>query len=348
MRVCIISTPIFQCPPIGYSGLEALAWLQAKGLAERGHEVTLIAPDGSTCPGVTVLPCGPAGRVDEKTAYSGYWQHLLTVQAVIDNSWCKYSYTLKMERPDQFKAPVLGVCHAPIHTMYQSLPPIEKPCFVCISKDQADHFAALHGRDCRYVYNGIDLQHYQAMTIPRTDRFLFLARFSAIKGADLAIEACKAAGVGLDLVGDTSITNEPEYLERIKSMCDGNQIRLIGPATRGETVKWFSQAKAFLHLNQRFREPLGLAPLEAQACGLMCVTWRYGAMPETVKHGETGYLVTSMDAAVKAIIELKGKNETELAPMRARCRENAKRFSVSNMIDGYEKLINEAISEGGW
>jgi glycosyltransferase involved in cell wall biosynthesis len=346
MKVTVVSTPVFPCPPPGYSGLEHLAWLQAEGLAKRGHEVTLVAPDGSWAEHAKVLPTGPAGQHDEHMAYQKYWQHLLGADVVVDNSWQKHSYLLKAE--GVLKAPVLGVMHAPVNTMYQTLPPVEKPCFVCISKDQANHFEALFDREARYAYNGVDPDYYKPIYgVPRTDRFLFLARFSSIKGADLAIQACKEAGVGLDLVGDTSITHEPDYFERCKAQCDGDQIRMVGPATRGECVRWFTQAHALLHPNQRFREPFGLAPVEAMLCGCPVIAWRYGAMKETVWAREVN-LVGSYEELVDQIKFYSSTPAALSSRDRELCREHALQFSVENMVSRYEELCKEALETGGW
>jgi glycosyltransferase involved in cell wall biosynthesis len=224
---------------------------------------------------------------------------------------------------------------------------VENPCFVAISRDQAVHFEGIHSREAKVCYNGIDLSFYKPLDIPRTDRFLFLARFSTIKGPDLAIEACKKAGVGLDLVGDFSITNEPDLLERCKRECDGKQIRLIGPATRGECVWWYSQAFAMLHPNQRFREPLGLAPLEAQACGCPVIAWKYGAMKETISHS---LLVSSVEDMVKAMRGLVSLNRTrgDLSICRQSVRINSAKFSIARMVDRYAQLCEEAVKTGGW
>ena len=131
MRIAVISAQVFACPPPGYSGLEMIAWQRAKGLAAKGHEVTFIAPNGSECPGCTMIFSGPPGQWDEKKAYGTYWEQLLKFDVIVDDSWCKWSYVLKQE--GRLKVPVLGVLHAPVNTMYASLPPVEKPCFVCIS-----------------------------------------------------------------------------------------------------------------------------------------------------------------------------------------------------------------------
>lgn len=350
MKVCVVSTPVFAVNSpngtAGYSGLEVIAWHQAKGLAERGHQVALVAPEGSDCPGVEIIPCGPAGTWDETHAYSTYWQRLPEFDAVVDHSWMKWSYMLKAE--GRLPQPILGVMHAPVDTMYRVWPPkfpgteqIVAGRAVCISEDQASHFRAIHGRAARVIHNGIDVNFYQPLGVPRTDRFLFLARFSTIKGPDVAIEAAKEAGVELDLVGDTSITNEPEFLERCKRMTDGKRIRFVGPATRGECVWWFSQARAMLHPNLRFREPFGLAPVEANACGCPVIAWDHGAMRETM--GEGDVLVNDhaqLVQAIKVLAERKNDPET--------LRRNAIRFSVERMAERCESLVRSAIGGEAW
>lgn len=371
MKVVVISTPIFalgQSGLTGYGGLEQIAWQQAKGLAAKGHQVALVAPDGSSCPGVQIIPIGPAGQVDEKMAYggfkearqgdqllrrshAGYWQALRESDVVIDHSWHKFSYGLKME--GQLQAPVLGWMHAPVDTMYKTLPPgVEKPCFVCISDDQRIHFEVLFNRPARTCYNGIDLDFYKPLGIPRTKRFLFLARFSTVKGPDLAIEACRKADVGLDLVGDTKLTGEAEYLKSILGLADGKQIRFVGPAARGECVHWYSQAHAMIHPNQRFREPFGLAPVEAMACGCPVIAWNYGAMRETVKHGETGWLVKSMEELVGLLKTIRELHPGGLSHpnnrIREQCRDWVSQFSEQRMVDRVESLAKEALDTGGW
>ena len=358
MKIVVISTPIFTVPLGGYGGLEAIAWQQAKGLAAKGHQVALVAPDGSSCPGAQIIPIGPAGQVDEKMAYggfkearqgdqllrrshAGYWQALHDFDVVIDHSWHKFSYDLKTE--GRLPAPVLGWMHAPVDTMYKTLPPgVEKPCFVCISDDQRNHFEALFSRPARTCYNGIDLEMYKSIGIPRTKRFLFLARFSTVKSPHLSIEVCQKAGVDLDLVGDTKLTGEAEYLQSILHMADGQKIRFVGPATRGECVYWYSQARGFSHLCPNFREPFGLAPVEAMACGLPVLAWRFGALKETVKHGETGYLVSSTEEAV-GLLRSSAMDEIN----RNRCRDWASQFSEDRMVSRVQELCEEALS-GGW
>src|SRR5262249_31208195 len=92
-------------------------------------------------------------------------------------------------------------------------------------------------------------------------------------------------------------------------------------------------------------EPFGLVMIEAMACGTPVVAYRRGAVPELVEPGQTGFIVESMQDAVKAV-----RRVTRLD--RKRCREVfEQRFTVTRMAHDYvrqfERLIasNEEVSE---
>jgi glycosyltransferase involved in cell wall biosynthesis len=261
---------------------------------------------------------------------------LPSFDVIIDSSWQKWAYYLKIE--GKLNAPVLGVCHAPIHTMYQSAPPILHPCLVGISQDQTDHIIEHLGVSARRAYNGIDVEHYKVREgVKRTDRYLFLARMSRIKGPHIAVDLARKLRFGLDLVGDDVITGEPELAQRMRMMAVHN-IVYHGGVSREKTVEFFSAAKALLHCNKDFREPFGLAPIEAQATGLPVIAFDNGAMRETIVHGKTGFLVKSIDEMEELI-----KTDAVSRIKAADCRKNAERFTVAKMVQRYEALCREAI-----
>lgn len=339
MKVCVISTTVIPCPPSGYAGLEMISWLCANGLKDKGHDVTLIAPKGSS----TKADIHETTLMEsEKQAYSGYWDKLPKFDVIIDHSWEKWSYILKME--GKLKAPILGVLHAPVHTMYQTPPPIEKPCFVCISKDQAAGCEEHLKKPARVAYNGVDTNFYTWLKKSRNNRYLFLARMSTIKGPDIAANTAIQCNVALDLVGDDKITGEPALANAIRSACATNpKLRYIGPQNRGECAYWFNNNKALMHPNKIFREPFGLAPVEAQLCGMPVIAYDNGAMRETVKHGETGYLVKNDEEFLELI-----KSDAVSNIKSQDCVDWAQQFSYQNMIDSYEKLCIESVDTGGW
>jgi glycosyltransferase involved in cell wall biosynthesis len=347
VRILVYSTPIFRhvspTGTLGYAGLEVIAWECAKGLASRGHQVALVCPDGSDCPGCHIIATGPERVTGEDRAWDKVWKEFLTFapDAVIDHSWLKMCLTLKSE--GRYKGPILNVCHAPVNTMFGSLPKDVNFNAVCISEDQKNHFEGLFGRQARRCWNGISMEYYQPLGIPRSDRFLFLGRFSTIKGADIAIEACLKAGVGLDLVGDTSITGEPEFFNKCMAMADGKQIKVHGGCNRGNTVWWYSQAKALLHpISNRFREPYGLAPVESMACSCPCLTYRAGAMPETVKPGIGGWLAESDEEFFTLV---KDFASGKIGVDRTATRESVQHFTIENMVKRYEELCFESIKK---
>lgn len=340
MKVCVISTTIMTCPPPGYSGLEMLAWLQAQGLSRRGHETLLIAPIGSKPPDGVSLHGTTLGE-SEQQAYSGYWDKLTDFDVIIDNTWNKWAYMLKIE--GKLKAPVLGVLHAPAHTMYQSPPPLVCPSLIAISKDQADHVSELWGVPARVCYNGVDFDFYKVKEgVERNGRYLFLARMSTIKGPHIAVDIARKLRFQLDLVGDDKLTAEPSLAQRMRALAKNN-IKYHGPASREKCVEYFSAGKALLHMNKHYREPFGLAPVEAMACGMPVIAFDNGAMRETINHGQTGFVVKNNEEVEQLI-----KDDATKDMKPEVLREWASQFSVKKMIDRYEELCKEAIDTGGW
>lgn len=337
MKICVISTTVMTVPVRGYGGLEVVAYQCAEGLARRGHDVTLVAPVGSVPPPGVELHGTTLGE-SEQQAYSGYWQRLPSFDVIIDHSWQKWAYILKCE--NRLHAPILGVCHAPIVTMYNVAPPIKQPCLVAISQDQADAITGHLSVPARVCYNAVDTNFYKSVRGQRSERYLFLGRISTIKGPHIAVDVARRCRVGLDIVGDDKLTGEPQLAQRVHMIAADSHGQIVyhGPKQREDVPVYFSGAKALLHMNQHFREPFGLAPVEAQACGAPVIAWDNGAMRETIVHGETGFLVKSQ-AEVEELV----KTDAVASIKPEACRASAERFSLKRMVDTYEKLCAEAL-----
>lgn len=337
MKICVISTTIFPCPPAAYSGLEMVAWNCAVGLHDQGHEILLISPKGSNTDWFEVHETTQFET--EQQAYWGYKDRLANYDVIIDHSWQKWSYMSKIK--DGLKSPILGVLHAPINTMYGRPPPVEKPCFVAISKDQAAHVRETLKVEAKVAYNTIDTSFYQDRYQGPRSGLLFLARMSRIKGPHLAIEIAKKTGDSLKVVGDDTITNEPEYGQQIKESCVGN-IEYVGGVTRSQTVDYYSRANCLLHMNKEYREPFGLAVIEAQSCGCPVIAFNNGAMRELIENGKTGFVVDSTEEALYLV-----KNQAYFDLDRQSIVDNAKRFDNSFCGMIYSRLSHEAL-ERGW
>ncbi|GAH68490.1 unnamed protein product, partial [marine sediment metagenome] len=221
-----------------------------------------------------------------------------------------------------------------------SPPPIKHPCIVSLSQDQGRLITLRWGFITRTVYDGIDLNLYKPdPSIQRSDRYLFVGRYSTQKCALEATFLSKKCNVPVDLYGDIEIIASREYLERVKSQCDGEQIVFHEGVPREEVVKLYQNHRALIHL-VNYNEAFGLIPVEAMACGMPVIVNRRGALPETVVDGKSGFVVNSLEEA-EAIIR-----EDKVSSIKPEdCVEQAAKFSIEASAQGYLKLFDEMINQ---
>ncbi len=341
MKILVISTSVFRLPPKGYSGLEALAYQWACLFHQAGHKVSVVCPEGSWFPeGIEIIPI--PYRVDEEVAYQTYRERLLAGEwdAVMDNTWLWHTVLAQMETEKQM--PVIHVYHSD-PAVLGSPPPIKYPCIVSLSQDQGHLITLKWGFITRTVYNGIDLQLYKPdLNIQRSDRYLFLGRYSTQKCALEATFLGKRCNVPVDLYGDTEIIASQDYLNRVMSECDQRQVVFHTGVPREECVKLYQNHKALIHL-VNYNEAFGLIPVEAMACGMPAIVNRRGALPETVVDGKSGFVVNSLEEA-EAIIR-----EDRVSTIKAEdCVEQAAKFSIEASAKGYLKLFDEMINQNSY
>jgi len=130
---------------------------------------------------------------------------------------------------------------------------------------------------------------------------LVVSRLSAEKGVDVAIDACRMAGVELVVAGDG-----PERAALVERAV-GASVRFVGRVDDAELVRLRAGAAIAL-APSRAAETFGLAAAEAMAAGLPVAASRVGALPELV--ADEG-LVPAGDAhaLAHAIARLAGDRE---------------------------------------
>jgi glycosyltransferase involved in cell wall biosynthesis len=149
------------------------------------------------------------------------------------------------------------------------------------------------------------------------DYFVFVGEVTRHKRVELAIEAARAAGVPLVVVG-----SGPD-LERLRAL-HGEQVRFTGRVDDEELVELIARARAQIVPNV---EEFGIAAVEAQAAGRPVVAAGAGGALETVIDGETGILVKpdSLQELTEALREV---DFDRFDPVRLRA--NAERFSLES------------------
>jgi glycosyltransferase involved in cell wall biosynthesis len=186
------------------------------------------------------------------------------------------------------------------------------------------------------TYNGIDPDEFTFVDRPG-DYLVFLGRFHPEKGAHLAIEIAKRAGLRLKMA---AIPQDLEYFRReIEPHIDGDRIQFLGPVERAARNELLGGALALVHMVTR-PERFGLTLVEAMACGTPVLGANLGSVGEIVVDGETGFVCDSVDDAVRRVPELAGLS-------RRACRARVEsEFSLDRMIERYLAAYRAALHLG--
>lgn len=344
MKIALISSSIFPVPPTSYGGLERVVFDLAVELSQMSHDVTVFAPKGSNLPEPieVVETVDPQVQVHknwfekEQAAYDAMKDKLEGFDVLHDHSWFAHIYSWKL---GHMNSRVLHTHHGMM--AWESPPPVSSPNLVGISNDHALEISLALGLTVRCAHNGVDLSLYPYKE-EKGERFLFLSRISDIKGAHVAIQLAKKLRLPLDVAGGDTFVDDQAYVMRVKEQCDGHLIRYIGEVSHEEKVRLMQDAAALIFPPQPpFREPFGLVPVEAMACGTPVIATDNGAVKEVVKHGVSGFVCKSFDEMVDAV-----KKVEDLDPKA--CRERAERFSRKLMAKRYVELYADATSGIEW
>jgi glycosyltransferase involved in cell wall biosynthesis len=181
------------------------------------------------------------------------------------------------------------------------------------------------------VENGIPFEAFQTACTKRSFA-LSLGRICQEKGQHLAIDAAKRAGVPLLVAGDVSPYEQHRtyFKKEIMPRLDHAR-RFIGPVDFARKRRLLTAARCLL-LTSLVPETSSLVAREAMACGTPVIAFGKGALPETIDHGQTGFLVYGVDDMASSI----GRTG-EIDP--AVCRHVAReRFSEDAMTVRYIQI----------
>lgn len=336
MKIAMLSTVCWRTPPRHYGPWEQVASNITEGLVRRGIDVTLFATGDSvtagklewTCPRPVYEDKNLDKKVEEYLHISTCYEHAAEFDIIHSHYDFMGLVFSKLVQPPVVTT-VHGFSSPKIHPLYEKYN--NHVHYVSISN--ADRLATLNYTAT--VYNGINPAHFTFSPQPG-EYLVFLGRISAEKGTHLAIEVAQQVGMPLIIAG---IIQDQGYFDAlVKPHIDWENIQYVGPVGPKERNKLLSEAYALFHLIT-FREPFGLTMIEAGACGLPVIAYPLGSVPEIVVNGKTGYLVNSIEEAVKAIPEVTRINRTD-------CRKHVEEyFSIEKMIDGYLKVYEQVISE---
>jgi glycosyltransferase involved in cell wall biosynthesis len=202
--------------------------------------------------------------------------------------------------------------------------------YVAISHYVAGRIRRYYNRESIVIYPPVDTDYFRPDHADPEPFALVVSALVPYKRIDLAIAACRLAGVRLKIAGDGP---ERQALEQIAS---GSDVEFLGRVP-DETIRQLYQRGAVTLLPGE--EDFGIVPLEAQACGRPVVALGRGGALETVHAGETGVLVdeATPEAFAAGIAEaLTRRFDPE------GIRRHAERFSRARFADEMAAQIDEA------
>jgi glycosyltransferase involved in cell wall biosynthesis len=321
----------------------------ARGLVERGHDVELYAACGSALPGVKMIDTGVDHRALQATLYRTS-DSVARGLGVAENAFAGVYRAVRENGYDvvhnhAFDAPAVGLATAlqarVLHTLH--LPPQaavgqalreaaageEPPAVACVSEHQAKAWR-------RVVRVDAILPPFVPTSAIRFSPgegkgAVFAGRFSPEKGAAEAIEIARAAGVAIELFGQSY---DEEYTRK-EIEPRRAEPGVVVHAGVPRMALWQAMGRAAVVLcPARWDEPFGMVAAEAQACGTPVVASRRGGLAEVVVDRVTGFLVAPGDipAAAAAVGRTPGLS-------RLRCREHAEsELDIERTLDAHERV----------
>jgi len=213
--------------------------------------------------------------------------------------------------------------------------------YVANSVQTSRRIKAVYGRESRVIHPPLTTGHLPDRLLPpRLPRALVIARLLAYKRIDVAIAACRRAGLGLTIVGEG-----PEE-GRLRRLADGDVV-FLGRQSDDELRGLFEGHAVVLAPGL---EDFGYGPVEANYAGRPVVALRAGGALETVEDGVNGILVDSWDEAAWSDA-LNAAMARDWSP--AALRATTSRFgvdvfgaNVTSWLDGIEQP--DARAESGW
>lgn len=164
--------------------------------------------------------------------------------------------------------------------------------------------------------------------------FLSVGRLVPYKRIDLLIAAANARGWPLQVAGDG---HDRRRLERLA----GPTVRFLGHVPDDDLPPLYAGAYALLF---PALEDAGLAPMEAQACGIPVIAYGKGGVCDTVEDGTTGILFReqSLSSLLDAIERLH-----QISWDHQRIRAHAWQFSAERFRERVSEEVGWAVKTRG-
>lgn len=364
MRIAVVN---WQCRENPLAGGAEIHLHEIFGrLAAKGHEVVLLCGGWPGCPPRATLDGIEVHRVGTRQSFPflarRYWHTQLAGRGfdvlVEDiNKVPIYTPTWRAPKlvglvPHLFGGTAFQELVAPLATaVWLAERPLpwfyKRHAFEAISESTKEDLIrrGIPAGQIRVIFPGIDSTAYTPDPSQRADRptFAYLGRLKKYKGVDLVVRAFAAAAIPeavLEIAGAGEFRPELERLAGTLGV--SSRVRFLGRVD--ETAKCALLRRAWAFVFASPKEGWGITNLEAAASGTPVIASNSPGIRESVKHGETGYLVPHGDVAAMAEAMRRLSNERGLVEhLGVAARRFAEGFTWQNAADQTEAHLREVM-----
>jgi glycosyltransferase involved in cell wall biosynthesis len=382
LTVLVNAGPWLPVPPDGYGGLENVVATLVPELRRRGMRVVLATIGESTLAVDEMLTTFPRARFGDLTR---------PYNAVAGVAHAHMALVV-----ERLRAGDIDVVHDNLEVvgpaMLAALPDDLPPALHTLHWDPeraSDFYRVFDGRgrvfinavsDAQLARVPVRLREQAFSSVPlaaaipdtpplpvdaRDPYVLVLGRVSPLKGQDLAVHACRRAGVPLVLAGPVATARTPDelasalsdgslerntdlayWLDDVAPHVDGKQVRWIGAVGGVIKQRLLAQARALL-MPVRWEEPGATVVAEALAAGTPVVGTARGCLPGLIDEGVTGCLVDDADPVepvTKLAAALDGLHQLDPTACRRAAQE---RLSPGRMAENYLQHYEEVLRRTG-
>jgi len=370
LSILIVSYRDLRHPEMG--GAEVIIHETYRRLARRGHKVTFLtgawsgAPRTDTIDGMDVFHAGSTYTFNR--VVPGMWRKLrargLEFDVMVEdlNKIPFYGASFQKEVPVLANVPhlfgttVFREASLPIglyvYLHERFIPTSYRGCrFQVLSDTTRDDLVArgIAPDKVHVIRSGIDHAFYRppVRTSPPGPVILYLGRLKRYKGIELAIDAMprilQRAPKAVYWIAGAGDFRE-DLRERIRAAGLERCVKLLGYKDGQEKLAVLSDTRVLVYASPK--EGWGLSVIEANAMGIPAVASDSPGLRESVRHGETGFLVPHGDVPALAdrLAELLCDDALWVRMGQAGIRW-ASRFNWDTMADETEDLLQRVVRE---
>ncbi len=339
MKIAQIAPLAESCPPRLYGGTEKIVSYLTEELVAQGHQVTLFASGNSTTE-AELVSCSDIGLRLNPQVHDPIPHHILMLEHVRRRAHefdvlhfhiHVLQFPIIREFADKTVTTLHGRLDLPdLFPFYSAFPNVP------LSSISFNQRTPLPG-DINWAgnaYHGLPRDLLAFSPKPAAGYLAFLGRISPEKRPDRAIEIAVQAGLPLKIAAKVDKADQAYWEEKIEPMIKANPlVDYIGEISEDQKARFLGEALALLFPID-WPEPFGLVMIEFMACGTPVIAFSAGSVPEVVEDGVSGFVVTSVEEAVSAVLRL---YELDRSTVREAFES---RFSVERMARDYLKIYS--------